>query len=563
MGNQSAGADNPRRLDVAEFSWSIDNFTLQDGVLLTFGWVLHESVPIVSAELVLTNRNSDRCQIGLTYGAERKDVEAAFPERQEARSTGFHFLGRASFSDVQAVEISVTLDDGSTAVLPTNIASQPESNSGTTVGKKSRLSIYTHLIRRTIHYIARGEFANLKYLVSRYLAGVTRQVDRPVEYLSQKISTINQPTFLVIDHSLGGGANQFRNRLVNQLLADGSQVVILSFQVQALGYFVEYKIGKTTARLEMPLEEFLARLSSFNFSRIYFNSVVSFTKQLLLVQTLTSLRLDKNVPITFYLHDYHSICPSHFLINPSGTYCGLPESGTCRGCLPNVRDGLATLFVEKDIDLWRKHWLNLLAASDEIICFSESSRSLLLRAHPGLPAHQAVVRPHDIEDFPTRQVAFDSSAALHLGVVGHINAHKGAPIVQEVARLMDLRHAGERLTVFGALDGRQAAKCLTVTGRYDRNDLADLITQHGVNMLAFTSIWPETFSFVISELMSLGLPIICFDMGAPAERVSAYALGRVVPICDAAEFYQKIVEFHDELRRASAGARIDIAPMEN
>jgi glycosyltransferase involved in cell wall biosynthesis len=301
----------------------------------------------------------------------------------------------------------------------------------------------------------------------------------------------------------------------------------------------------------MPLEEFLAGLSSFNFSRIYFNSVVSFTKQLLLVQTLTSLRLDKNIPITFYLHDYHSICPSHFLINSSGAYCGVPERGTCRGCLPNVREGLATLFVEKDIDLWRRHWLNLLAASDEIICFSEASKSLLLRAYPALPAHQPVVRPHDIEDFPTRQVAFDSNAALHLGVVGHISVHKGASIVQEVARLMDLRNAGERLTVFGALDGRQAAKCLTVTGKYDRNSLAELISQHGVNMLAFTSIVPETFSFVISEIMSFGLPIICFDLGAPAERIAEYKLGRVVPICDAAEFYQKILEFHEDLKRTS------------
>jgi glycosyltransferase involved in cell wall biosynthesis len=537
-----------RRVDPSEFNWAIDNFTLQDGALLSFGWIMHQFQPIVSATIALSNDDARRCHLSAIYGTERADIEAAFPGRAEARFTGFHYLGSVTFDNVQLVELEVTLQDGATAVLPTRLLPERPAFVGAASLRRSRLQVYRYLLRRTLSYIARAEFAGLVNAVSRYSSSLPKKVAAPLSYLHKKVAAMDRPAFLVIDHALGGGANQFRNRLVDELLDNRYQVVILSFHVQTLRYVVEYKFRKDTARLEISLEEFIEGLEDFDFARIYFNNTVSFTKQLLLLQALTRIRIGKEIPVTFFLHDFHSICPSHFLINSAGKHCRLPSIDSCRECLPQIRDGLVTLFREKDIDLWRKHWLNFLAVSDELVCFSESSKSLLLRAYPQLRNNKLVVRPHDIQDFSTRRVAFDLNAPLHLGIVGHINAHKGAAIVHGLADLMDQRNNGERLTIFGALDGRRAGKCLTVTGRYERNGLADLISQHGVNMLAFTSIWPETFSFVVSELMSFGLPIICFDLGAPAERVEKYPLGRVVPVCDTSEFMEEIARFYLELR---------------
>jgi glycosyltransferase involved in cell wall biosynthesis len=46
-------------------------------------------------------------------------------------------------------------------------------------------------------------------------------------------------------------------------------------------------------------------------------------------------------------------------------------------------------------------------------------------------------------------------------------------------------------------------------------------------------VWPETFSYVTEEAMDMGLPIACFDLGAPAERVRGYAKGVVIERIDA------------------------------
>jgi hypothetical protein len=43
---------------------------------------------------------------------------------------------------------------------------------------------------------------------------------------------------------------------------------------------------------------------------------------------------------------------------------------------------------------------------------------------------------------------------------------------------------------------------------------------------------------------------VCFDLGAPAERVRQYTLGKVIPVTDAATILRGIVDFH----KALAGA---------
>ena len=90
---------------------------------------------------------------------------------------------------------------------------------------------------------------------------------------------------------------------------------------------------------------------------------------------------------------------------------------------------------------------------------------------------------------------------------------------------------------------------MTVTGRYMRSELPDLVEHYGVDMVWFPSIWPETFSYVTEEVMDMGLPIACFDIGAPAERVRGYAGGLVLQNKDAR---QALMAMLDHLKMACA-----------
>lgn len=48
------------------------------------------------------------------------------------------------------------------------------------------------------------------------------------------------------------------------------------------------------------------------------------------------------------------------------------------------------------------------------------------------------------------------------------------------------------------------------------------------SIVFFPSICPETFSYVVSEIMQFDMPIIAFRIGAQGENVERYAKGILV-----------------------------------
>jgi glycosyltransferase involved in cell wall biosynthesis len=102
-----------------------------------------------------------------------------------------------------------------------------------------------------------------------------------------------------------------------------------------------------------------------------------------------------------------------------------------------------------------------------------------------------------------------------------------------MAEIIEHEAAGTTLIVIGPFDGWLRGRQVTVTGPYKVEDLPSILTEFGVNICFLPSIWPETYSYVTSELMALDMPLCCFDLGAPAERVRDYDKGLVIGQIDA------------------------------
>ena len=43
--------------------------------------------------------------------------------------------------------------------------------------------------------------------------------------------------------------------------------------------------------------------------------------------------------------------------------------------------------------------------------------------------------------------------------------------------------------------------------------------EEDIDLFFIPSIWPETFSYTTSEIMSMHMPVAVFPIGAPVERV--------------------------------------------
>lgn len=67
-------------------------------------------------------------------------------------------------------------------------------------------------------------------------------------------------------------------------------------------------------------------------------------------------------------------------------------------------------------------------------------------------------------------------------------------------------------------------------GRYRQENLRLLLEAYQIDAIGILSIWPETFSYTLSEALGMGIPFFTADIGALGERVRKLDVGKVVPI---------------------------------
>lgn len=122
-----------------------------------------------------------------------------------------------------------------------------------------------------------------------------------------------------------------------------------------------------------------------------------------------------------------------------------------------------------------------------------------------------------------------------MAVIGAIGPHKGSHVLEACAR--HAREAGQPLhfTVVGYTDRDDVLRELgvTVTGRYDADELPGLLAanEDAPHHLVFLpAVWPETYSYTLSEAVLAGLYPVTFDLGAPAERMAAWNYGLRLPV---------------------------------
>jgi glycosyltransferase involved in cell wall biosynthesis len=288
------------------------------------------------------------------------------------------------------------------------------------------------------------------------------------------------------------------------------------------------------------------------------NNLVSYPDVSGTIEVLRRLARDNEIPIDVPLHDYFSICPSFNLLDHRREFCHVPSVSRCRDCIRQIDLPLPARNAGRDIDAWRAAWARLLGEARRIICFSRSSIDLLARAHPGIDSARIELRPHVVDHMPKHTMALDRHAALHIGVVGEISYVKGAAVVAQLADELRRFGSAARLTVIGTVD-KDHARAVPETGRYRPERLPELLAEHRVNVCLVPSVWPETYCYVVDELMELGMPVAAFDLGAPAERLRAYPLGIVLPSREPARILSDLETFWRSLRdggRAAAGTEL-------
>jgi glycosyltransferase involved in cell wall biosynthesis len=529
---------------------AIDRLVIGGRRLFGWGWAAHRERAVAAVHLRVEGDGWER-RITAACELDRHDVQEAYPDLVNAGTAGFVITGYIPEKPVLRAVLEVEITGGTTFEL--DITKHAE----TRHAERTRRRLVTWVAQAVWRRLKRGD-----------LAGIVRRA-RAQSYTAPSLDDIGivgellpmlreYPSVCVVfDHNMGGGANQYCRDIVAERVARGQAVVLCTYNLPMLEYRLHlHRPGAEPQVYRISTFLGLERIvESLPVAELFVNSPVSFDEPLLLAEWLARMRSEhRGVRLTVTAHDYFAICPSFVLLNADGRYCGIPDLAECASCLKRHEASYVALSPPTEIGPWRALWGRCLQAADEIRCFSDSTREHLLRAYPTLPVERITVVPHAATYVPARMPRVDARAPLVIGVVGEISPQKGAHVVREMVERIEREQLPVRVVVLGTLNVAQKSERLKVTGAYRREDLVSLIEENGVNMFFFPSIWPETFSYVVAEMIALGLPIVAFDLGAPAERLRHYRSARLAPEVSAEAALATLLDFHRQqaLEEASA-----------
>lgn len=332
------------------------------------------------------------------------------------------------------------------------------------------------------------------------------------------INLMKKNSSLFITHENGGGTTTFIENFVN----NKNNCYILTNTTEKKSFVYKlYNFENKSFNIYVTKHQ-LKKIFDVKFDKIIINSLYTFSKWKLFQNYIIKAKNNFHITVEYMVHDFHCLCPSINLMKKD-CFCNLNcSTNKCK----------FNLFLDYGISIknWRNVWQNFLSNIDNIYCFSNSSKNLITKIYPPLES-KIIVKPHSTDYCHFNKINFDN-IPVKIAVIGNINNYaKGIKIVESLYyHLLKKNHT---ITLIGTEPDDFYAmidkKCkINISGRYKSNELQNIIEKNRITHIVFPSVCPETFSYLISELIKLDIPIVGFDVGAQGEKLRNYKKGTVV-----------------------------------
>jgi hypothetical protein len=124
-----------------------------------------------------------------------------------------------------------------------------------------------------------------------------------------------------------------------------------------------------------------------------------------------------------------------------------------------------------------------------------------------------------------------------VAVIGGLTRHKGSAVLRHLMRanrsdsiVFHLYGTSSDPELLGHLHDLRIldGSLFAYHGRYDADEIATILRTDGIHLGLQPAIWPEAFSYTLSEFVEAGIPVIAGDLGAQGERVRRFRLGWTV-----------------------------------
>lgn len=344
---------------------------------------------------------------------------------------------------------------------------------------------------------------------------------------------------LILTHGLGGGTRRYVDDLRALARRPDHEVGIVSPTGGPPGTWRLRFAFEAGPAIEMEMAAFAPALAILEAAGLeiflHVNSRLVFPAALL--ETIVT----GGRPYAVTLHDFQWYCPKVHLVDERVFYCGEPPPGICQICVRHYQEhdfGDQNALVQDDIESWIAFNARLLRGAARIIAPSRDTAERYAR-RLGLAGIEVVPHPDPRPDAARAAQRHGTTGALRIALVGALGMHKGFDLVVRMAEEAERRRLPVYFRVVGFTPDGGMLEHLSnvdVTGSYDPADLKGHLDAFDPDFVFMASVWPETFSYVLSEVWAAGYPVAAFDLGAPAERIREQGGGVLIaPTRDARE----------------------------
>ena len=245
---------------------------------------------------------------------------------------------------------------------------------------------------------------------------------------------------------------------------------------------------------------------------------------------------DCGIPYAVTLHDFFYACPKVTLLDAGARYCGMPPAAKCTQC---VRQGPVHAQLHPSLlpyaqagETWRGLWDGFLRDAAQVIAPSQDTAERYRTLFPGLSVS---VRPHFAPPglaAPPAALPRPAGPGLRVALPGALGPQKGIHALTELARHCSRWHDDIAFVVVGFSDREEELRRhdnISLRGSYRPAEAVAALAAARCRVALLLNVFPETFSYTLSESLQAGLTPVAYDFGAIGERMRALGVGVTVP----------------------------------
>lgn len=233
---------------------------------------------------------------------------------------------------------------------------------------------------------------------------------------------------------------------------------------------------------------------------------------------------ERNLPYFVTLHDYYLVCPTIILLENGEKYCVDNENRDCLACLEKIKNINSKDFIDK----WRKLSYELLKNAEEIIAPNESVLDIFNKFFKEVNI-KVIEHGMDKDDFlKAEEIPERKDGKKNIAFLGGLTHYKGLGFMKDLIRKANNNEIPYTIHLFGKSSEWEvnvSSPNFIYHNTYNRNEIAKILKENNIDLVLLLAIWPETYSYTLTETVIAGVPALALPYGALENRIKKYGIG--------------------------------------